>query len=98
MGIDLNELLVFAKVAEKQSFTEAARDLGLPKATVSRKVRDLEERLGTRLLARTTRRVAPTEAGQILQDYCNRIAQEVEDADVNLYVFSQERRCIEFFV
>ena len=81
MGIDLNELLVFAKVAEKQSFTEAARDLGLPKATVSRKVRDLEERLGTRLLARTTRRVAPTEAGQILQDYCNRIAQEVEDAE-----------------
>lgn len=81
MSLDLNELLIFVKVAEKQSFTEAARDLGLPKATVSRKVRDLEERLGTRLLARTTRRVAPTEAGQILQEYCARIAQEVDDAE-----------------
>lgn len=81
VSIDLNELLIFAKVAEKQSFTEAARDLGLPKATVSRKVRDLEDRLGTRLLARTTRRVSPTEAGQILQDYCGRIAQEIDDAE-----------------
>ena len=91
VSIDLNELLIFAKVAEKQSFTEAARNLGLPKATVSRKVRDLEERLGTRLLARTTRRVSPTEAGQVLQDYCTRIAQEVVDAEAAVSPCSRRR-------
>ena len=55
---DLNQLLVFAKVVEHGSFIAASRALGLPKTTVSRKVQELEERLGTRLLQRTTRRVA----------------------------------------
>ena len=52
---DLNEMLVFAQVVRGGSFTAAARELAMPKSTVSRKVTDLEARLGARLLQRTTR-------------------------------------------
>lgn len=81
MNTDLNQLLIFAKVVDQGSFIGAARALGLPKTTVSRKVQELEERLGTRLLQRTTRRVALTEAGAIYHEYCSRIAQDLEEAD-----------------
>ncbi|MQY52540.1 LysR family transcriptional regulator [Rhodocyclus tenuis] len=81
MSSDLNQLLVFAKVVEQGSFIGAARALALPKTTISRKVQELEERLGTRLLQRTTRRVSLTEAGAIYYEYCGRIVQELEDAD-----------------
>lgn len=81
MSNDLNQLLIFAKVVEYGSFTAAARALSLPKTTVSRKVQELEERLSTRLLQRTTRKLALTEAGSIYYDYCARIAQEVEEAE-----------------
>ena len=79
---DLNQLLVFAKVVEHGSFIAASRALGLPKTTVSRKVQELEERLGARLLQRTTRRVALTEAGAIYHEYCSRIVQDIADADL----------------
>jgi DNA-binding transcriptional LysR family regulator len=78
---DLNELRVFAAVAARRSFVAASRDLGIPKATVSRKVRDLEERLGVKLLTRTTRRVSLTEAGAGLQERCARIEEEIADAE-----------------
>ena len=78
---DLNQLLVFAKVVEHGSFIAASRALGLPKTTVSRKVQELEERLGARLLQRTTRRVALTEAGAIYHEYCSRIVQDIADAE-----------------
>src|SRR4051812_24900079 len=52
-GMDLNELLVFTRVAQAGSFTAAARLLAMPKSTVSRKVSELEERVGSRLLQRT---------------------------------------------
>lgn len=81
MEADLNQVLIFAKVVEQGSFIGAARVLALPKTTISRKVQELEERLGTRLLQRTTRRVSLTEAGAIYYEYCNRISQEMEDAD-----------------
>ena len=51
--MDLNEILVFAKVAETGSFSAAARKLEMPKSTVSRKIADLEQRLGARLIQRT---------------------------------------------
>jgi molybdenum-dependent DNA-binding transcriptional regulator ModE len=57
---ELDTIQVFLKVAELESFSGAARQLGLPNATVSAAVRQLEQQLGTRLLQRTTRRVQMT--------------------------------------
>lgn len=78
---DLNEMLVFARVVELGSFVGAARRLDLPKATVSRKVQALEQRLGARLLQRSTRRVEPTEAGRALHAHCVRILDEIAAAE-----------------
>jgi DNA-binding transcriptional LysR family regulator len=77
----LDEMLVFARVVESGSFTTAARSLGMPKSTVSRKVTELEERLDARLLQRTTRKLSLTDVGRIYYDYCARIASEIEDAE-----------------
>lgn len=63
---DLNVLAAFLAVAEERSFTRAAQRLGLSRSALSHAVRGLEERLGVRLLARTTRSVAPTDAGEQL--------------------------------
>jgi len=73
-----SEMAAFAHVAELGSFTAAARALGVPKVAVSRAIASLERRLGTRLLTRTTRRVALTPAGSLLQPHCRRVLQEVE--------------------
>ena len=59
---DLNEIAIFARVVREQSFTKAARALGLPKSTVSDRVSRLEERLGVRLIERTTRSLRLTDA------------------------------------
>ncbi len=61
--VDLNALSIFARVAELLSFSKAARGLGMPISTVSRKVADLEDGLGVRLLERSTRRLRLTEIG-----------------------------------
>lgn len=82
MSRDLNELAIFANVAQVHSFTAAARQLGLPKSSVSRAMASLEARLGVRLLERTTRRVALTEAGEIYAQHCQRLLEESEDADM----------------
>jgi len=79
--MDLNEILVFARVVQAGSFTAAAAALGMPKSTVSRKVSDLEERLQSRLLQRTTRKLSLTDVGRTYYDYCARIVGEVEDAE-----------------
>ncbi|MCC7125004.1 MAG: LysR family transcriptional regulator [Acidobacteria bacterium] len=63
---NLNVLASFLTVAEERSFTKAAKRLGVSRSAVSHAVRGLEERLGVRLLARTTRTVAPTDAGEQL--------------------------------
>lgn len=78
---DLNDTIAFVKVVEEGSFTKAARRLRLPKTTLSRKVRDLEQRLGIQLLHRTTRRIGLTEAGTVYFDRCRRIAEELEQAE-----------------
>src|SRR5436190_23345089 len=79
--MDLNEIIVFARVVQAGSFTTAAAQLGMPKSTVSRKVTELEERLGARLLQRTTRKLSLTDPGRIYYEYSARIAGEVEDAE-----------------
>jgi DNA-binding transcriptional LysR family regulator len=80
MNIDLNALLVFFEVVNAQSITKAARTLGLPKSTVSRKIQHLESQVGSALLKRRNRRITVTEEGLRLQDHCARIAAEIEDA------------------
>ncbi len=67
--IDLATLSLFAAVARNRSFRKAAIELAMPVATLSRKISNLEERLGTQLLQRTTRSVVLTELGeQLLND------------------------------
>ncbi len=81
MTRDLNDTLVFVKVVEHGSFISAARSLRLPKTTVSRKVQELETRLGAQLLHRTTRKLGLTEAGNIYFEHCQRIARELDEAE-----------------
>jgi len=79
--MDLNEILVFTRVVETKSFTGAADLLGLPKSTVSRKLAQLEERLGVRLIQRTTRKLALTDAGQVYYERCARIVADALAAE-----------------
>jgi DNA-binding transcriptional LysR family regulator len=68
VGRDLNDVEVFIKVVECRSFTAAAKLLGAPNSTISRRVSRLEEQLGVRLLQRTTRKLSLTDAGQLYYD------------------------------
>jgi len=79
--LDLNEILVFTRVVQAGSFTAAARALGMPKSSVSRKVTALEDRVGARLLQRTTRKLGLTDAGRMYFERAARIVAEVEEAD-----------------
>ena len=79
--MDLNDIVVFTKVVETKSFTGAAEQLGLPKSTVSRRLAQLEERLGVRLVQRTTRKLALTEIGEAYYARCARIVQDVAAAE-----------------
>lgn len=79
--MDLNDIVVFTKVVETKSFTGAAEQLGLPKSTVSRKLAQLEERLGVRLVQRTTRKLALTDVGQAYYERCARIVADVLAAE-----------------
>lgn len=76
---DLGDLTAFVAVAEERSFTRAAARLGTSQSAVSRTVRRLEERLGLRLLMRTTRSVAPSEAGERLLDALRPAFQDIHD-------------------
>ncbi|PCJ41188.1 MAG: hypothetical protein COA71_09095 [SAR86 cluster bacterium] len=88
--MDLNKLLIFARVAELQSFTKAAKELGIEKSTVSSKISELEENLGARLLNRTTRTVALTEAGEGYFHYCQQIVENAIEAEEFMQTFSAE--------
>ena len=78
---NLNDVLLFTRVVEQGGFTAAAKVLNLPKSSVSRGVARLEERLGVRLLQRSTRRVQVTEVGRRYYEYCRRAVQELREAD-----------------
>jgi len=79
--MDLNDILAFTKVVETRSFTIAAEAMGLPKSTVSRRLAQLEERLGVRLVQRTTRKVSVTEIGQAYYERCARLVADLAQAE-----------------
>jgi DNA-binding transcriptional LysR family regulator len=72
---DLNSLVLFAKVVEANSFSEAARRFNMPVSTVSRRIAELEGQLGVRLLERSTRRLRLTEVGSELLEHAQRSAE-----------------------
>jgi DNA-binding transcriptional LysR family regulator len=76
-NISADDYILFATIADQESLVRAAEYLGMPKATVSRRLTNLETALGQRLLLRTTRRLTLTEFGQEFLDHCRRVAEEV---------------------
>ncbi len=78
--MDLNRIAVFARVAEAGSFTAAAAGLGVQKSSVSRSVAALEAELGIRLLQRTTRRIALTDAGRAYYERAREALGDLEEA------------------
>ncbi len=77
----VGQMKLFVKVVETGGFTSAARELGVPKSTVSRQIARLEDRLGVRLLERTTRALRTTEVGQDYFERSSRIVSEIEQAE-----------------
>jgi DNA-binding transcriptional LysR family regulator len=71
----------FVEVVKKGSYTEAAKTLGSSRALVSRRILDLEERLGLRLLNRTTRSITLTESGKQYYDFCDRVITEIKEKE-----------------
>jgi len=86
----LTEMSVFTAVAQKGSFTSAARELGLSPSAASKLVTRLEERLGARLLNRTTRQVRLTEGGEVFLQRCVAILDDIEGAEELLTGFGRE--------
>jgi len=78
---DLNSLMIFAKVVEANSFSEAARRLKMPTSTVSRRIADLEDQLGVRLLERSTRSLRLTDVGSEVLEYAQHSAELSETVD-----------------
>ena len=78
---DLNDMLFFAEVVDRGGFAAAGRALNIPKSRLSRRIADLEARLGVRLLQRTTRKLSLTQAGEIYHRHCVAMREQAEAAD-----------------
>src|SRR5207245_2468606 len=85
---NLDDLLAFLAVGRERSFTKAAAKLGVSQSALSHTMRELEARLGIRLLTRTTRSVSPTEAGERL---LRNVGPRVEEIDAELAALSELR-------
>lgn len=82
--LDLNDIVIFARVIEAGSFTAAARLLAMPKTTVSRRIAALEREVGVRLLQRTTRSLKLTDAGRLYYEECSEALRALEQANLRL--------------
>jgi DNA-binding transcriptional LysR family regulator len=92
-GMDaVQSMKVFVRVAQRSSFAAAARDLRLSPGAVTKHIAALEARLGARLLERTTRKVAATEAGHLYLERCLECLQALEDADASVTALAKDRR------
>ncbi len=80
--MDLNAMLVFARVVEEKGFSAASRRLNMSKSAVSKQISQLEDRIGARLLNRTTRSLSLTDAGAAFFERCVRIVAEAEEAEL----------------
>ncbi len=89
---DLNELTIFAAIADEMSFTRAADALEISKAAVSKTVARPEARLGVRLFERSTRRLRLTEAGEIYLGYCRRALEEASDGEAAVIQLNEKPR------
>ncbi len=78
---DLNDLYYYVQVVDHGGFAPAGRALGMPKSKLSRRIAQLEERLGTRLIQRSTRRFAVTETGQTYYGHCKAMLVEADAAE-----------------
>src|SRR5436853_6713617 len=85
---NLDQLVAFVAVARERSFTNAAAKLGVSQSALSHTIRELEERLGVRLLSRTTRSVSPTEAGERL---LHNIGPRFDEIDAEVAAVSELR-------
>ncbi|WP_233866901.1 LysR family transcriptional regulator [Paraburkholderia adhaesiva] len=75
------QMQIFTRIVERHSFTKAAEDLNLPRATVTNSIKSLETRLNVRLLERTTRHVKPTAEGDAYYRHCVRLLADVEETE-----------------
>lgn len=89
---DLNDLFYFSIVVEKNGFAAAGRALDIPKSRLSRRISQLEERLGVRLLQRSTRRFAVTDAGQRFYRHCQAVIAEAQAAEEAVAQLTSEPR------
>ena len=89
---DLNDMVFFAEVVDRGGFAAAGRALNLPKSKLSRRVADLESRLGVRLLQRTTRKLSLTQAGEIYHRHCVAMREQAEAADEAVALVQTEPR------
>jgi DNA-binding transcriptional LysR family regulator len=89
---DLNDMLYFAEVVDRGGFAAAGRALNLPKSKLSRRVADLETRLGVRLLQRTTRKLSLTEAGEVYHRHVVDMREAAEAANEAVDIVRNEPR------
>lgn len=94
LNTDLNLLVIYARVVEAGSFSEAARRLGTSRSVVSKAVAKLEKSLAARLLNRTTRHLSLTEIGQVVAAHSGRILEEAEQLEQVVGSFNAEPRGI----
>ncbi|WP_394845796.1 LysR substrate-binding domain-containing protein [Pendulispora brunnea] len=90
--VDLNDLYFFAQVVQRGSFTKAARAIGVPKSRLSRRVAELETRLGVRLLQRTTRRLSLTDVGSKYYEQCQAMLAAAQAAEQTVENLTAEPR------
>lgn len=91
---DLNDFVWFVKVVDYGGFAAAGRALDLPKSRLSRRIAQLEERLGVRLIQRTTRQFTVTEVGQTFYQHCKAMMVEAEAAEEAVAALQAEPRGI----
>jgi DNA-binding transcriptional LysR family regulator len=88
--VNLDDMILFAEVAECGSFTKAGARLGIPKSSISQRVSQLESRLGLRLLNRSTRNVSLTSSGQAYLQHCLRVRSEAVAAELAMTHMREE--------